>query len=876
MKNTRNTRVFGIALAAAVAGTFALTPVHSQAAVKPNDIARGLNSLNSVLDKNLDKVGAAVSSKVRPGSGSKDARYSSGGWTYTAVAYYPAADRVYAISTGEDGKPAGHLLRIKTNMDELADLGPLDLRGINTKDVTSASITPAGVLVLFAGSEFRAIDLSKDDLSKSVFSERISDASALAVKTGKLTTSGVAQVGTPSAWASGVDPSKTNELYAVSGDFADLTLWTMDVASGSVAVEPLKVNPGVVVDGIGELNYAYTKSNGTFVFADDNAKSIEVRDGQVVASYFGNTAADNFRELAYLPAGAGYRPVTQFVKPDPLPGVFAPNAVQPKPNTADVVRDLQKIGDAANAVASAADKASGTSTTTTTTAATVVTESTEPTPTDAVSGTATVLADNDVTATETTATTTETTAAGATLSSDEDRDVLFTVMSESGHAVRDAEIVIAGSGITGKTDKNGQESLTLPAEDAVVYVGDRPYVVDADQTRMRITLLADTAAGSTGTPTDTSGTGEAAADSTGEAAADGTGEAAADGTGTPADTSQGDAALKPEIKLFVFDENGRAIPGAKVTTDNNPVVLESNSSGVVSISRELVGESRKFFVSYGSKSVAISLDTKSQNLVEVEMPVVYTAPNSPNRQPTTGREERKTVTIGVKVETESGDPVQYAEVYSVHGLAIKVDGLTDANGLVYVTIPGDEGNGDEVTLGVRSAPSGYKTTTKNVSRKSDGATIKLPKSSTTTTTTKNTPEQILDVIKQVEPLVAALGGSAAIGAGLSARGTGTTTARSTTTTTARATSLSGTVSTGRTTSVAETAKATSRRASASGSGSNSGSTSKSTTTRTTTTSSSRDGDLADTGTPMTTVIVLGVLALLIGGAYVAMGRRRDS
>ena len=86
MKNSRNTRVAGIALAAAVAGTFALTPVQSQAAVKPNDIARGLNQLNSMLDRNLDQVGAAVTKRVRPGSGSVKARYSSGGWTYTAVA----------------------------------------------------------------------------------------------------------------------------------------------------------------------------------------------------------------------------------------------------------------------------------------------------------------------------------------------------------------------------------------------------------------------------------------------------------------------------------------------------------------------------------------------------------------------------------------------------------------------------------------------------------------------------------------------------------------------------------------------------------------------------------------------------------------------
>ena len=234
MKNSRNTRVAGIALAAAVAGTFALTPVQSQAAIKPNDIARGLNQLNSMLGRNLDQVGAAVTQRVRPGSGSAGARYSSGGWTYTAVAYNPGADRIYGISTGEDGKPAGHLLRIKPDIHELADLGPLDLRGINTKDVASASITPAGTLVLFSGAEFRTIDLSKDDLTNSLLSDKITDARALAVKSGKITMpSNVGDIGIPSAWASGIDPEKTHELYAISRDRDRMYKWTWTGSASS-------------------------------------------------------------------------------------------------------------------------------------------------------------------------------------------------------------------------------------------------------------------------------------------------------------------------------------------------------------------------------------------------------------------------------------------------------------------------------------------------------------------------------------------------------------------------------------------------------------------------------------------------------------------
>ena len=43
-----------------------------------------------------------------------------------------------------------------------------------------------------------------------------------------------------------------------------------------------------------------------------------------------------------------------------------------------------------------------------------------------------------------------------------------------------------------------------------------------------------------------------------------------------------------------------------------------------------------------------------------------------------------------------------------------------------------------------------------------------------------------------------------------------------------------------------------------------------------TSESSRDGDLAETGTPMTTVITLGILLLLAGGAYMFVGRRREN
>lgn len=40
--------------------------------------------------------------------------------------------------------------------------------------------------------------------------------------------------------------------------------------------------------------------------------------------------------------------------------------------------------------------------------------------------------------------------------------------------------------------------------------------------------------------------------------------------------------------------------------------------------------------------------------------------------------------------------------------------------------------------------------------------------------------------------------------------------------------------------------------------------------------SSRDDDLADTGTPMRAIISLGIIAMLVGAAYMSLGRRRES
>ena len=245
-------------------------------------------------------------------------------------------------------------------------------------------------------------------------------------------------------------------------------------------------------------------------------------------------------------------------------------------------------------------------------------------------------------------------------------------------------------------------------------------------------------------------------------------------------------------------------------------------------------------------------------------------------------------TIRVFVETDNGQPVQQAEVISRDGLAIQVDGLTNQDGYVDVVVPGNVGTARTIRLGVRSAPAGYKPATKEIDRYEDGATITLPAGETT----KSRPGEILEVVDEVKDVLGVLAGPAAAAGFAASRGgaaatttrpnmngaraTGTATSATGTTASATGTKTGAaattpTRSTGRTTSATSTSAAV--QAAGSRTTSASSSTSKSSTTSSST-ASNRD-DLADTGTPMRTVIALGILAMLIGAAYVALGRRRD-
>lgn len=677
------------ALVSAMIGASAVVPVS----------AYGAPSLLDAL-RQAPAIHPPVTQPVHPGSGSAKARYASGGWTYTALAFNPINGDIYAVSLAQGGKPAGHLLRFAPNSEQVTDLGPLPLDGADTGAFTSAAFTAGGVLALLNASEFFTIDLSGD-----LGPTRLDTVATLPAVRHEIEVDGErGSVDTLSAWTSATGDAE-DELHAISRDRQGrLLAWQLDTATGNAVVSPLDVKPGVDVTQVGELNYAFAKDAATLVFADNQARSLEVRDGVVVGTYVAPSVTENFRELAYLPKGAPYKPVTQPAEPAAPAPTRSPAAVKEH----------------------AAPPALPTTTA----------PQMEPTPGAPAPET---LVEVDTGAPE-----------------DEAREVKVTVATERGAAVEGAAVEVPELGITETTDKNGEVVLPISAG-----VGDTDVVVAG---------------------------------------------AAGDG----------------------------------VTTLNA-----------------------------GTKALR-----------------VYAAEDAEDAD-TADAARFKDSTIRVFVETDDGQPVQQAEVYSRDGLAIQVTGLTNEDGYVDVVVPGDVGTARTIELGVRSAPAGYTTATKEVDRYEDGTTITLPAAEST----KSRPGEILEVIDEAKEALGVIAGPAAAAGFAASRGgaaatttrpninaartTGTTTSATGTATTGTATTGTATAtptrSTGRTTSATSTSAAV--QATGSRTTSASSMTAKSSTTSSST--SAKRGDLANTGTPMRTVIALGILAMLIGAAYVALGRRRD-
>lgn len=242
---------------------------------------------------------------------------------------------------------------------------------------------------------------------------------------------------------------------------------------------------------------------------------------------------------------------------------------------------------------------------------------------------------------------------------------------------------------------------------------------------------------------------------------------------------------------------------------------------------------------------------------------------------TTPAKESDIVSMRVRVITEDKKTVQDASFKVVGG---KVIGFTDADGYADIDIIPDNPGMNRFELSLDEAPAGYLNQRALVGRGTDEVLFELKRDpKITPTSSLNRPQEILQVINQAKPVVssallpvAAIAGAA--GAGSKPFGG---TKISTTSKTSTSTTMSG-VSTGRSTSATSTASVVARSG---GSTATARVVSNGSTTRATIVDDDddeRDEDLAETGTPMRGVIALGILAMLLGGVYIALGRRRDN
>ena len=793
-----------VALAAAVAGTVALTPV---ASAQDPSLAAGLADLASKANEALPSVKEAPA-----GTGSYQAHFTSGGWAYTALALNPFNDRVYAVSKAEQGKPANHLLRIHPVTGEVLDMGPLALDdATSTPTITSAAFTRAGDLVLNTGDAIHTLDLSQDAAGRPHEGALTFDFHALEQR-------GETDAKAPHAWGSLGGDADANTLYAVSTGKDPKTkkdvpfLWTLDVREATVSAEPLAVAKGVDAAKVGDLNYAYTNRGGNLVFADDKASTVEVKDAAtkpllIAATTEGTRITDNFLNLASLRAGAWYKPVTEPQKPSAEPAV--PRVATGAP-TEPTVKAAEQPSPSAKEPAPAPAPA----------VPTEVAEVSEPSSSVSTEAPAPTAA--------------------------EARDVLVTVMDENAHAVDDYEVIVdEDPSIYAKTDREGQARLSLPEGmgDVKVAAGDELFPVAAGETSLRVQFNAGEADGTaTGTTSET-----------------------APVTTT---TTTGADLEAAKVKLTLLDEDDKPVKRVHLEDRNGDDAGRTNKDGEFTVT-----------IPAGKKSVRVRLEeddvpkgyknsyfTVDRDMDGEEIVLKKDSASGDGKYPEKNAR--------ISVVDEDDNPVESAVLVSGESIL----GVTNANGVADVVIP----SGDErfVRITLDEVPDGYSNKELVFSRENNSGEIMLKKKGSTTST-KSKPKEILEVMDEVKPLLAGILGPVGAAAGALGGGkagsktTGTkSTSTSTTGTSTESTSysranLTGGVSTGRTTSVEQKQSVVKRTVSNKKSGSSKDDSDE------TTKSSSRDGDLAETGTPMTTVITLGLLLLLAGGAYMYMGRRRE-
>lgn len=282
-------------------------------------------------------------------------------------------------------------------------------------------------------------------------------------------------------------------------------------------------------------------------------------------------------------------------------------------------------------------------------------------------------------------------------------------------------------------------------------------------------------------------------------------------------------------------------------------------------------------VQRGAKSVKFVLPEGKDASTTTTVAAPKNTPSSTTTK-TAAQGDDGLIEVDVLVKTADDKLVEGAEFKSEDG---RVFGTTDANGRGKVTIDPKKDNAKLVQLTLKEAPKGYKNADVVIRRGDTEAELVLPRDpNATPSSTLSKPDQVLKVLDQVRPVAssflapaAALAGAGGLAGAAGAGGSKSTKSTNTTFGGTKVTSSSTTGrSTGRSTSVTPSAKVVTRNG-------NSTKVAKANTSTRATSSdkdTERDGDLADTGTPMRAIIALGVLSVLIGGAYLALGRRREN
>lgn len=349
------------------------------------------------------------------------------------------------------------------------------------------------------------------------------------------------------------------------------------------------------------------------------------------------------------------------------------------------------------------------------------------------------------------------------------------------------------------------------------------------------------------------------------------------------------AQVAPEVRKFkavVKTAEGGLVSGATFTSPDGTVAGKTGDNGAADITLTLNEASRgKDFVqltlagapdSWGNAVAVVErgAETVTFTLPAGENATTTTTVNTPKPVAGSATNQAAIMELDVLVKTADDKVVEGAEFKSADGRILS--GTTDANGRGRIKIGLNDGLPKDgfVQLTLKEAPKGYNNAEIFVAVDATTAELVLPRDpKATPSSTLSRPDQVLKAINEIRPVASSfLAPAAAIGAASAAGTRGT---KSTKTTFAGTSVTASTTSraTGRSTSVTPSATVVTRA------GKSTAVAKANTSARATVSDNDtdeRDGDLAGTGTPMRAIIALGVLSMLIGGAYLALGRRREN